>query len=616
MKTISAFFSASMISLLRPASLLACAAVLSGCASTGVHSFLHPDDAHHVSDVAQAAISAEKDLNGEQTPVVATDENLPTVSLSEELLYKILTAEIAYQRGNWQAAYVTLLGAAQQTRDPRLARRSVEIALSAKQAGEALTAIRLWRELAPKSNEATQYYLGFMVMNNNLAEIQNVFTERFRTADPKQHAIIMLQAQRLLSRARDKNAAFDVLEEILSPYKNSPDAHLALAQGAYTKGDNKRAVKEAEAALSARPDSQLAILTIAQASPQADAAKALANFLNKNPTARDVRLAYASILIDLKQLDKASHEFEQLLRDKPDDISTLYTLGVLAMEKNQPAQAERYLLQYLKALEARPGDERDPTPALMHLSRLTAERKDYKAAQEWLSKIESFDGRNPVWFNAQMRRAGLLSKEGKLDEALSLLKSVKGTNDNEQIQIIQTEAQLLKDAGKNTEASNALRAGTQQYPNNPDLLYDYAMLLESSQNMTEMEAALRQVIALAPESQHAYNALGYSLADRNSRLDEALTLIEKANQLAPDDPFILDSLGWVKFRLSKLDEAETILRRAYQLRSDVEIANHLGEVLWVKGAQSEARKIWREAVSKEPGNQALKSTLQRLKIRL
>jgi len=601
-------------SLWRPATILLSAALVGGCATTGKQASEAVEDTHHVSDAAQAALSAEKTLHG-VTSLPAYEDKLPEVALSEELFYKIITAEIAYQRGSWQGAYVTLYSVAQQTRDPRLARRAAEIALSAKQSGEALQAVRLWRELAPNSNEATQYYLGFMVMNNNLAEIQSVYTEKLKSSDPKQLGVTMLQAQRLLSRGRDKNAAFSTLETLLEPYKTSTDAHMALAQGAYTKGDNKRAVSEAQAVLKAKPDSQLAVLTIAQASPQADAAKALSAFLVKNPTARDVRLAYASILIDLKQIDQAAHEFETLARDKPDDVSAIYTLGVLAMERNQSQKAESYFLQYLKALEGKTGEERDPTTALVNLSRIAAERKDYKAAQDWLAQVESYDGRNPAWFNVQVRRTFLLAKEGKLLEARAFIQQIKASNEAEQIQLIQSEAQLLRDAGLPDQAKTVLEEGIKQAPSNPDLLYDFAMLAESQKDIASMEASLRKVIELAPTSQHAYNALGYSFADRNVQLDEAVTLIEKANQLAPDDPFILDSLGWVKFRLSRFDEAEKALRRAYQMRPDAEIATHLGEVLWTMGQKDDARKIWRDAQKKDPDNTTLKSTLERLKVK-
>lgn len=615
MKTISAFVTTSIVSVLRPAAYLSCAALLSACAGIGGLHNLKSEDTHHVSDAAKAALSADQDLNGASPAIVENKDKLPAVALTDELLYKILTAEIAYQRGNWQAAYITLMSTAQQTSDPRLAKRSAEIALSAKQPGEALAAIRLWRELAPNSNEATQYYLGFMVMNNNLAEIQKVFSEKLKEADPKQYGVIMLQTQRLLARGRDKNAAFDVLEETLAPYKTLPEAHLALAQGAYSKGDNKRAVDEAQLVLKTKTDSQLAILTIAQASSQKDAAKAMAAFLAKNPDARDVRLAYASILIDLKQLDKASVEFEHILRDKPDDLSAIYTLGLLAMEKKQPQQAEEYFMQHLKIVETK-GEDRDTTPVLLNLSRIAFERKDYKAAQEWLSKVESFDGRNSAWFNVQMRRANLYARDGKLDSARQLLKDLKPANPSEQLQIIQTEAQILRDSGLPAEADQVLQNAIKAHPDNADLLYDYAMLLESQSKYAEMEQVLRRVISIEPKSQHAYNALGYSFADRNIRLDEALTLIAKANELSPDDPFILDSLGWVKFRLGQFDDAEKALRRAYELRPDTDIAAHLGELLWTQGQKDAARKIWREGRTKDPKNTSLKNTLERLNVKL
>lgn len=614
---------ASIVTALRAiAPALAISLLLSACNGMSPLKSGMSEDAHQAAgatDAAQAALAAEHAM-GEGQISKRGEENLPSVALTDELLYKILTSEIAFQRGNWQAAYVTILSVAQQTRDPRLARRASEMALAAKQPGESLTAIRLWRELAPNSNEATQYYLGFMVMNNNLAEIQSVFADKLRSAEPKQYALLMLQAQRLLARARDKSAAFDTLEEIVAPYKTTPEAHLALAQGAYARGDNKRAVTEAELVLQTKPDSQLAVLTIAQASKQGDAMKAMAAFLQKNPKARDVRLAYGSILIDQHQMDKATQEFEQLLRDKPDDINVLYTLGILTMEgKKKPGNnqlAEQYLSRYLTELEANPTEERDPTPALLNLAQLAVERDDYPAAQAWLAKVESYDGRNAAYFNTQIRRAQLMAKEGKLADARQFLRDYKAANDTEQAQLAQAEAQLLREAKQADEANRVMEAALQRYPDNTDLLYDYAMLAESQKKNESMETALRRVIALAPNSQHAYNALGYSFADRNIHLDEALTLIEKASSLAPNDAFILDSLGWVKFRLARLDDAEKDLRRAYELRQDAEIAIHLGEVLWMQGHKEDAKKLWREAKAKDPESESLKTTLQRLNVKL
>ncbi|MDO8177222.1 MAG: tetratricopeptide repeat protein [Undibacterium sp.] len=588
--------------------------ILSGCANLSSIAEHTPDEMQQAHEATKNALEAEKAIEGGGMP--PSEDKLPSVALTEELLYKLLTSEIAYQRGNWQAAYVTILGVAQQTRDPRLARRAAEMALSAKQPAESLSAIRLWRELAPESNEANQYYLGFMIMNNNLAEVQRVLSEKLQNSSPKQYGAVMLQAQRMLARARDKKAAFDILEEILAPYKSTAEAHLAIAQGAYGNGDNIRAIAEAKMALKIKPDSQLAILTIAQASKKSDAAKAMDAFLEANPTARDVRLAYASMLIELKHLNKAKNEFELLLRDKPNDAPTIYTLGAIAMETHQYKIAEKYFLAYLSILEENPAEERDPTAALVNLAQIALEQKNTPAAMGWLAKVESYDGKNPVWLNVQIRRAQLLAIDGKLPEARQFLRNVKTDSEPEQIQLLQAETQLLRSAKQAQEAMAVMEEAVKRFPTSPDLLYDYAMLAESQKKFAEMEATLKRVIELAPNSQHAYNALGYSYAERNIHLDEALTLIEKALQLAPDDPFILDSFGWVKFRLSKPEEAEQALRRAYQLRPDPEIAIHLGEVLWSIDQKEEARQLWRDAKTKDPENETLKKTLSRLNTRL
>ena len=352
--------------------------------------------------------------------------------------------------------------------------------------------------------------------------------------------------------------------------------------------------------------------TIAQASNKVDAAKEMENFLESNPTSRDVRLAYASILIELKQLEKARHQFEQLLRDKPDDVSTLFTLGALAMDANQYKLAENYFLSYLAGLEANPNEERDPTSALINLAQIALESKNNQAAMDWLAKVDSYGGKNTAWLSVQIRRAQLLSMEGKLPEARRFLHDVKVSNEADQIQLIQTEVQLLRNAKQGTDALTLMEEAIKRYPTNPELLYDYALLAESQKKLPEMEATLRLVIELAPNNQHAYNALGYSYADRNINLNEALVLIEKALKIAPDDPFILDSFGWVKYRLGKFDEAELALRHAYQLRSDPEIAIHLGEVLWSSGKKDEARQLWMEVNRKYPKNETLKSTLTRL----
>jgi tetratricopeptide (TPR) repeat protein len=575
-----------------------------------------------LADTATAPIAADHGLSKKQSVTrrsgsasaePAADDPLPLHELTEELMFKLLTSELAFQRGDWQTAYVTMLSLAQQTRDPRIARRAAEIALAAKQADEALNAVRLWRSLAPHSEEAAQYYLSFVILGDNLAEAQPILEQRLREARPQTRGLLAFQMQRLLARAKNKAAAFSLLENILTPYLDLPEVRLALAQGAYAHGDNERARQEAQAALKIKPDSELAILALVQVTPEkAEASRLMADFIARYPKSRDVRMAYARMLVENREYAKARDEFEILLKDQPQDLSSLYALGVLGAQTNDLKAAEKYLTTYLKLLADKPDEERDPTQALLLLAQIAEERQDSEAALKWLAQIEPGE----AYLSAQIKRAQVIAKRGRLADARKLLRELPANGEREQVQLFIAEGQILRDANHLQDSLKVFKEGVQRFPANTDLLYDYAMAAEKNNQWELMESTLRKVIELAPNSQHAYNALGYSLAERNIRLGEAFALIEKALQLAPDDPFIIDSMGWVQFRLGKLKEAEALLRRAYEMRPDVEIAAHLGEILWVKGQKDDAQKLWRDAQSRDPQNDTLKSTLARLNVNL
>ena len=542
---------------------------------------------------------------------VPVPEALPNNALTGDMLYRITKAELEFKQGQWQGPYITMLALAQQTRDPRLARRAAEMALAAKQGQEALAAIRLWRELAPDSDEAVQYFLGFAVVNDDLGEAEALFAQRLKAAPPAQRGMAMLQMQQFMLRAKDKAAAFAMQERVLAPYDDTLESHLILAQGAFAINDIARARAEAEKAQAIKPDSELAVMTMAQVSPDVDAAgKVLAGFLAKYPNAREVRAAYARILVDSKQLELARKEFLTLLKDQPDNIATLYALGVMAMQTNDLPEAEKYFTRFINVLNDHPDDERDPSKVLMILSQIAEQRGDVDAAYGWLEKIEGDDPK--LYLAARMKMATLTARKGDVDGARKQLAALTPADPADQAQIFQTDAQLLRDAGDTRAAYTVLENAIKRYPDNPDLLYDFALVAEKLGNVELMEKLLRQVMIAAPDNQHAYNALGYSLAERNERLPEAYALIEQAMKMAPGDPFIMDSMGWVQFRMGKLDEAEALLRRAYTLRADPEIAVHLGEVLFVKGDNAGAQKMWQEARSKDPKNDALKSTLARL----
>ena len=597
----------------KPLAIVTLSVMLSACASLQQPS---ETDATPVATAKKPTlVKASPARKGQAKAEALPEDPLPTPALSDEILFKVLSSEIAFQRGQWQAAYVTLLGAAQQTRDPRLAKRAAEMAIAARRPNEALAAVRLWTELAPHSDEALQSYLALIMLGDNISEIQPLMAQRLAEASPQARGPLILQIQRLLIRAKDKAVVFNILQDIVAPYPTLVETHLALARSAYANRDPERARDEAKQALKLKPDSELAILTLAEVTPDGnEAAKLVSDFLKKYPNAREVRIAYARGLAEQKQYEQAIRQFQTLLKEDPEDATTLFALGILNVQISHFPEAETYLKRYLAVLAAQPDDERDPTQALLVLSQIAEDRNDIPAALSYLEQVEPGES----YAGVQVRRAQLMAKGGDIDGARKILQQAQSDagSDREVLQFIQAEGQLLRDSERYQDASDVLSAGLKRFPDSTDLLYDYAMVTDKTGNYKDMETSLRKIIEIAPNNQHAYNALGYSLADRNIRLPEAVTLIKKAVQLAPEDPFIADSLGWAEFRMGNLDEAEKELRRAYGLRPDPEIGIHLGEILWARGKQDEAKKLWREAQSKDPKNDVLKSTLERLKVQL
>lgn len=557
---------------------------------------------------------AAEDIAEDAAPHGPADA-LPAVELSSDLLYKLTKAELEFKVGQWQGPYMTLMGAATQTRDPRLAQRAAEMALTARQGGEALAAIRLWRELAPNSEEASQYFLGFIVLGDQMEEAEPIFTQRIRDAAPAARGMAIFRMQQVLTRAKDKVAAFAMLERVLAPYGAALETHLVLAQGAFAMGDGRRATQEAQQSMLIQPDSELAMLTLAQVTPDGQTVdRLLTAFLAQHPGARQVRLAYARTLLDHKQYEPARQQFLILLKGQPENVATLYALGIVSVQLNDAALAETYFKQFLTVLAAHPDDQHDASKVLMMLSQLAEERGDVDGAMQWLDQVDESE-RHP-YVEAKIRRAQLLARHGDLSRARTSLAELNAEDNDEKVQILLADAQLLRDSGDDQGAFGVLKNGVKRFPDRPELLYDFALSAEKTGRFELMETSLQSVIAQSPDNQHAYNALGYSLAERNIRLPEAHALIDKALSMAPNDPFIMDSMGWVQFRLGHLQEAEEVLRRAYALRSDAEIAVHLGEVLWARGDQAGAQTVWREVEAKDPKNAALKSTLARLKLSL
>jgi tetratricopeptide (TPR) repeat protein len=547
-------------------------------------------------------LSAGVDALG--SPAGFADADLPRHELTREVLYQFLLAEIAGQRGNLALAAHAYGDLAKRTRDPRLAERATEIALYARMPEAAVESAKVWADVSPANTKALGTASSLLVRSNRPDEAEPYLQKILATPGANRNDGF-LQLNGLLAANPDKAANLRVVQRLAEPYPELAQARLAVAQAAAAAGDDELALKEAHTAGRLAPDWELGVLyeaLLLQKTSHAAAAERLALFLKTHPKSRDVRLAYARTLVADRNYPAARGEFEHLLKDYPDNADVVFAVALLSMQVEDWANADANLKRLLQL------EFRDRNTVRLYLGQVAEEQKQYPDALKWYGEVTHGE----QLMTAQIRTAQVISKQGDLERARSFLHQVSATTQQQRVQLILAETQLLRDANRPNEAFSVVERGLDKMPNEPDLLYDHAMLGEKLDRLDVLEGSLRKLIEIKPDHAHAYNALGYTLADRNERLDEAKALIERALKLAPDDATIIDSLGWVLYRQGKPEEAVKHLRRAYADRHDPEIGAHLGEVLWVLGRRAEAQKVWDEALAKSPSNEVLVKTVQRL----
>jgi tetratricopeptide (TPR) repeat protein len=526
---------------------------------------------------------------------------LPAQELTPQILYQVLLAEIAGSRGQMALAADIYSDLARTTRDPRVARRAAEAALISGHYDEALADARLWAELEPASPLPVQMIAGLLASMNRLDDLAAYLNKQMATAGGNPGPQLM-QLNRILVRVADKEAAWQLANKVVEPYLNLAEAHIALAQAAHAAGKSQEARQQIDRALAIRPDWEYAALIRSELIPDhAAATQALGDFVAANPTAREARLAYARDLVIDHRFGDARKQFDKLLADKPDSVDIIYAVAVLSAELKDYDEADK---QFKRLIEL---GYNDSDGARLYLGQIAEERKNWQGALDWYGQI----GPGSRYLAARMRIAHVLAGQGKMDEARKTLRESTAASPEERSQLLIAEAQLLRDAKRYADAYTVLADGLGLHPDDPDLLYEAALSAEKIGKMEILERDLRRLIELKPDNAHAYNALGYSLADHNERLDEAQQLIDKALQLSPEDPFIMDSKGWVLYRRGQPEAALDMLKKAYALRADPEIAAHVGEVLWSLGRQDEARKTWSDAAKADPTNAALVETMKK-----
>jgi len=526
--------------------------------------------------------------------------------LNEPTLYELLLGEIAQQRGDYALAAKTYLELARRTGDARVARRAVEVANQGKLPELALEAAKTWQEIEPQSPAALQVVAALLVSVRRVDEAEP-YLEKLLSAEGVDPERGFLQLNRLLAGNPDKAANLRVVRKLAARYPELAPAHLAIAQAAAAAADDKAALAAARRAAELRPEWEAPAVMEAQVLQKrstADAAKRLGQFVEKNPSSREGRLNYARALILDKRVPEARKQFETLLGANPGNTDLIYTIGLLAFQlKDYPVAEDN-----MKRLVGNP-NYRDPDKARSLLGQIADEQKQWPRAIEWYEQIQEGEHAMP----ARLRTANAIAKQGKVDAAREYLHKVSADNPDQQVQVTVAEAQVLRDANRHKEAFDLLGQALKEEPDQPELLYDFALTAEKLEKYDLLEQNLRKLIEVRPDYAHAYNALGYSFAERNTRLREARELIEQALKLAPEDYFIVDSLGWVQYREGDLKGAAQTLRRAYDGRPDAEIGAHLGEVLWVMGDRGEANRIWQESLKGAPDNETLQKTIKRLR---
>ncbi|WP_153115814.1 tetratricopeptide repeat protein [Rhodocyclus tenuis] len=530
---------------------------------------------------------------------VSVDEPLS----SGQVVFQVLLAEIALQRGDLDLASRAWTDLAQRTRDARALERAVEVAGYSRRLDLALESARLWLEIEPTSARAQQMLAGVLVVGNRFDELAPLLI-RMLENEPQALPGNLLGLNRMLARSPDRAAVSRLVDQVSEPFLRFPEANYARAVAANSAGVPSRAIAEVRRAQELRPDWDLAALLEAQLLARESNAAAVASlerFVARNPGARDVRLHLARALIGESRYADARSHFDTLLRETPDNAEALFPAAILALQMNDVARADKLLRQLLGL------DFPDKSVVRYYLGQIAEQRQQGEEAIAFYQTV----GVGDQYLPAQLRAARLLGERGQSDDALSQLRAAKPRNAQERAQLIAAEAQILRDAKRTQEAFALVSAELAKQPADPELLYETALLAEKLGRVDLLEKHLRRLIELKPDSASAYNALGYSLAERNLRLDEARTLIEKALSLAPDDPFILDSLGWVLYRQGDLAGAQATLERAFSLRADPEIAAHLGEVLWQLNRRDDASRLWRDAQKRSPGNEALAEAIKR-----
>ena len=548
----------------------------------------------------------------------AKDKPPAPSALDGMLFYQLLLGELHVREGSPGTGFSMVLDAARKTRDPALFQRAIDIALQSRSGEAALQAAQTWKREIPGAQEPNRYILQIQLALNRVAEAGQALATSLSELPPDEQMGAIISIPRVFGRVHDKVLAAQVVEKALARSLSQP----TLAATAWTtigrmRRDAGQTALAIEAALRGHAADRGAqgpvILALSLLGSDTPGLKAMLDEAMQGPVAGELQLGYARALIGQRAYSDALRQLQQLTQRHPQLAPGWLMLGLMRQDMGEALQAEQHLLRYLELSreDKEPEQEAGRAEALLALSQIAQQKGQVEQANQWLAQIPA--SVDPIRLGS--RRAELLAQQGRLDEARLVLSQIKTTTPEQSRRKALLLSQWLREHQQTAAAHEVVKEALSQHPDSQELLTELSLITEKLQRYDEMESVLRGLMKAYPQDPHAYNALGYSLADRKIRLEEARQLIAKAVQLAPEDPYIQDSLGWVEFRMGRLQEALQILQAAYKAKPDAEIAAHLGEVLWTLGQQQQAGTLWREGLLLKPDNETLLDTLRRFQFK-
>ena len=540
--------------------------------------------------------------------------------LNAQWMFELLLGEMNITQGQALTGLTLLLDVAKKSGDEKLFERSVEIALQSHSADAALEVTQSWRSAHPKSLAAHEFSLQIFIALNRLSDAQQSL-EKLLSLTPKgELADTIKSLPRSFARSSNKHQAVLVLQAALEPYKSSKTVGAlvwsTLGQMHLIAQEPQEALKSGIKAHQLNPMALeplwLALGLMEQR--QSDAESFLTPLMAQkpNPYPEAVVFAYARVLLEAERMSEGIQALTQLTQEHPNFASAWLFLGSAYADKGFDSQAKSHWLRYLSLdSEQKPLSSREKAQAYLGLAQSASKRGELNESLQWLAKIDDPN----LLVNAQIQKALVLNKKGLPKEALDLVNTLPNNTPEASRRRVLAMVQIARDQSRFDLALELLEKAAAERPLDDDLMYELGMAYEKINRLEAMEKTLQALTTRTPTYYAAFNSWGYALADRSLKLPQAKTLIVKALEMAPEDPFIMDSLGWVEFRLGHLKDALAILKKAYSLRADSDIAAHLAEVMFSLGLKTEASSLVAEAQKSPTSSDVLNETIKRLGIK-